>query len=92
MFPFRRKRGVSFHRPTDGFRLDTDDVEEGASFWGRLLAGKGRRRSLFSRYITAGGARDTRQEGEDAAETRSWRRFFWALCALALLWILGYFL
>lgn len=93
MFPFRKKPSVSFRRPQrDGFRLETGDVEEGTSFWARALGLRGERRGGFSRYIAAGGTRDTRQEGEEAAETRSWRRFAWAFCAFVLLWLLGYFL
>lgn len=93
MFPFRKKQSVSFRRPqSDGFRLDTGDVEEGVSFWARTLGMRGRRPGVFSRYIAAGGTRDTRRGVEEIAEVRSWRRFAWALCALTLLWILGYFL
>lgn len=92
MFSFRRRHNVSFHRPNDGFRLDTDDVEEGVSFWRKLFLGRGRHRSVFSRYIVAGGARDARQEGADAAEMRSWRRFSWVFFAFVLLWLAGYFL
>lgn len=86
---FRRRRDVSFHRPeSDSFRLDTGDVAEGRPFWARLFGRRGRR-DVFSRYIAAGGTRDVRNEGQDALERRSWRRFSLALGALVLIWMLG---
>ncbi len=90
----RKKKRVSFRRPqSTTFRLDTSDIEEGASFWARVLNLNGRRRGVFSRYIAAGGTRDTRQpDHEEAVETRSWRRFTWVFCTLLILWLLGYFL
>lgn len=86
----RRRRDVSFHRArTEAFRLDTEDVEEGMSLWERLFRREGRRRDGFSRYIAAGGTRDTREDARIAPVVRSWRRFAWAFAALASIWILG---
>ncbi len=88
---FGKRRKVSFHRSgSEAFRLETEDLEEGAPFWARLLRRRAARRGGFSRYIAAGGARDLRgAEGQDAATRRSWRRFAAAMTALIVIWILG---
>lgn len=85
------RRKPLFHRPgSDAFRLETEDLEEGAPFWERLFRRHGARRGGFSRYISAGGARDLHgAERQDAGERRSWRRFSVALMVLIVLWMLG---
>ncbi len=50
------------------------------------------RRGLFSRYITAGGTRDTQHASEEGATDRSWRRLAWAIVGVSVLWLLGFFL
>lgn len=92
MWPFRREHTISFRRPkSDGFRLDTADITEHPSFWKRLL-GDRRKKEEFSRYISAGGTRDTRvQEGPDTgiSHERSWRRFSVVIITVLIIWILG---
>lgn len=92
MWPFSRKHTISFRRPKrDGFRLDTADIIEHPSFWKHLLSDR-RRQEEFSRYISAGGTRDTRAtELPDSgiAYQRSWRRFSFVITTVIILWILG---
>ncbi len=91
---FHRKRQVSFRRPErDTFRLDTDDVVEDKSLLDWAFGWLRRRRDVFSRYIAAGGTRDTRgSDGEEALRRRSWHRFGMTLTVLVVIWLLGMFL
>ena len=90
---FSRHR-ISFRRTDRSlYRLDTDDIEEKQSFWGRLF----RRRQLgkqedFSRYIAADGARDRRHDGEEFLQQRSVQRYTRAVLLIALIWLLGHFI
>lgn len=88
-WPFRRHK-VSFRRPKqDGFHLDTRDVNEGPSFFGIRLY----RRNQFSRYISAGGTRNTRNSlGIEQLLARSRYRFSITLFVLLIIWLLGTFL
>lgn len=88
-WPFHRHR-VSFRRPKeDGFHLDTKDVDEGPSFFGIRL----RRRNQFSRYISAGGTRNTRHsQGIEQLLALSRYRFSMTVVILVIVWLLGTFL
>ncbi len=88
---FHRKRHVSFRRPDrNAFRLDTEDITDGRTLLDWLFGWWMPRRDGFSRYITAGGTRDTRgSDGEEASRRRSWHRFAITLTVVVLVWILG---
>ncbi len=93
MSVFRKRRQVSFRRPErHAFRLDTDDVVEDRSILDLLFGWVWRRQDAFSRYIAAGGTRDTRGDGEEALRRRSWHRFAITLSILLIVWLLGMFL
>lgn len=72
------------------FRLDTGDVVERESLFRRLF--RRRRRALFSRYITAGGTRETRRDSVAELRERSYGRLLYALSALAVIWLLFHLL
>ncbi|MDO4527835.1 MAG: hypothetical protein Q4C03_03515 [bacterium] len=86
MFHFLKRHKISFHRPDrDTFHLDTSDVSEGVSF-----LGGGRHKDAFSRYIAAGGTRDSRDsKGIEQLLIRSRFRFAIILTLLVIIWILG---
>lgn len=86
MFKFLRRHKISFHRPDrDSFHLETSDINESSS-----LLGGGRKKDSFSRYISAGGTRDSRDsKGIEQLILRSRVRFALTLLVLLLLWILG---
>lgn len=71
------------------FRLDTEDVVE-RSLLPRFL--RRRHRAILSRYITAGGTRETRRDSISDLRERSYGRFRWALLSLVVIWVLFYFL
>lgn len=88
------RRKVSFRRPErDGFRLDTGDVEDRRLF-GRWFGSSVRthqRGATWSRFLSAGGTRTSREIDniETDADLLSQERFWLALGALVLIWILG---
>ncbi len=92
MRSLRRRRHVSFRRPNrDPFRLDTRDVSDGRTLLDTLFGWWIPHRDGFSRYIAAGGTRDTRgSDGEEALRRRSWHRFAVTITVLLLLWLLGW--
>ncbi len=91
---FRRKRQVSFRRQEQhAFRLDTDDIVEDKSLLDWMFGWWRGRRDVFTRYIAAGGTRDTRgSDGEETLRRRSWHRFGITLSIVLLIWLLGIFL
>lgn len=86
MFNFLKRHKISFHRPErDAFHLDTNDVSEGVSF-----LGNSRNKDAFSRYIAAGGTRDSRDsKGIEQLLIRSRFRFAIVVTVLIIIWILG---
>ncbi len=90
---FRKKRRVTFRRPNrDSFLLDTEDGAADRSILDWLFGWWRKRRGVFSRYIAAGGTRETRGDGEETLRRRSWQRFIIVFTMALLLWLLGMFL
>lgn len=83
-----RRRRTS--RERENFRLVTGDVVERQTMLGRLKSPS--RRAGLSRYISAGGTRDTRKDSLFDLRERSLQRFIITLTVVMILWGLFYWL
>jgi len=95
MWPFRSRRTYTFRREAEVCQLETEDIQEGLSFWERLFLGDRKPpRALIARGLAA---RDRQLKAKSPDEdhfflvNRSWRRFGWALAFFAIVWLVGYF-